>query len=157
MSNQLIISPSDLCTWCQQRLGEEEELVLVESGQVKPMKKDPQCLMFIPDWKSPEAHLIVSITVHVFHFQCYYDAMTRLGLEWYDRISDRYCASCYHDFKNDRWAFRCTVGGIGRHLEFEVDINIPRPSIMCVPCTTALFGHGDKEEGDARIHKHLDK
>lgn len=165
MSKPLIILPSEVCALCGQTF-ENEELVLVESGDVEPMRKDPSCLVFTPDWKKKDAHKIVNLVVHVHHFQCYYDRMTQLGMGWCDRESDRFCSSCNHDFMPgspnhnpliSRWAYRYSVGGIGRHLYFEVDIDIPRQSIMCFECTVTVYGEGNKIKGDRRLYDHLNR
>lgn len=150
---EMIFHPNKPCVWCGQEVG-GEELVLLESGEVRPMVKDPDHLMFVPDWKKPKRNL--NLCINAFHFQCFYTSMTELGMEWGDRTTDRYCSSCTHDFRTPfRHAHRCTIGEIGPGDVFEADIRIPRSFLMCTKCVCRVVGGGDEEAGDARIYAHL--
>jgi len=151
----LIMKPTDSCQWCKQEFA-KEELVMIESGQVLPMKKDPSKLRFYADWQRPPKEQPLSVVVKVFHFECFFHTMERLDLGWFIRSEEKLCAACDHRFKDDRWGFQYTVGSVGDGGDFEQDISIPDRPLMCSRCTSLVFGHGDEEAGDRRIHQHLE-
>jgi hypothetical protein len=154
--DRLVLKHTDTCNWCRDDLG-DEELVLIESGQVKSMKKDPSCLVFSADWILPIELQPEFTVVFAGHFGCFHSIMNRLNLGWGDRVNDHRCSSCDHHFSTDRWAFRCSIGGISRDQDFDIDIEIPRKVVMCAACMAKVFGRGNKNVGDKRLYEHAQR
>jgi hypothetical protein len=133
-------SPYENCGICGSPFA-DRELVLVESGQFLPMKKDPNSMRFKTDWKRPADDRPETAVMRLVHFdRCFITLFDRAGLLWRSDPSPHKCHACGHSFRKDRWAFRYTVGELNADMDFDPDPEIPFKGILCSKCTMAVFG-----------------
>jgi len=143
------LNPARRCAFCCETFGveDEREFVLVESGQMIPMRRDPKHLRFQPDhsneWdKKLQNHAVLEF----YHADCFLDRMR--GAEW-GSYSPNACDLCEADFRRSRWAFRVRLG----RQDFESGIFVPledqrNETVLCPGCIFEGFGEGDMEEGE---------
>jgi hypothetical protein len=144
-----VINPSFLCSFCSERFGSDgdRELVLVESGQLLTMKKDPRWLWFLPDHNNDrEPQLQREAVVEYYHADCFIDKMR--GCEW-GINAPTHCDLCEKDFRTSRWAFRIRLG----HQDAETSCFVPledasNEALLCPNCIAEGFGEGCIEEGE---------
>jgi len=144
-----VMNPDHSCAFCGEPFGieDEREFVLVESGQMTPMRKDPHCLRFSADHSSEyDAKLRRHAVLEFYHADCFIDRFLRS--EW-GANSPTSCDLCGVDFRRVRWAFRVRLG----RQDFETGIFVPledprNETILCPECITEGFGEGDTEEGE---------
>ena len=149
MYDQLTIDPQELCALCGYPL-DDVDLVLVESGTIVPRKRDDRTRYFLADWRLPEHQQPDTPVLNLHHFHCFQQLAQ--GEKWKIDPKDWECHLCDRsDFRRDRWAFQITVGKVGKDHSFVPDPEIQKQGIVCIPCTTALFGDGDDEEGEALL------
>lgn len=148
MEECFAVRPTQRCSFCHNPFElDERELVLVESGQLRPMRKDPAFLFFIPDHDDEnEDELREHAVVEIYHADCLIDKMR--GTEWGSN-SPAACDLCGVHFRKTRWAFRIKLG----RPDFETGIFVPlddarNATLLCPECIMEGFGEGDSEEGE---------
>jgi hypothetical protein len=143
------VDPGEPCALCGEEFGFERELVLVESGAMEPMRKDPSYVKFVPD-HSNEQDLVAmeEATVRLFHADCFIDRVRRR--EWSSN-SPLACDLCCKEFLHQlhRWAFRLQIGS----ADFETGIFCPEDdarnvAIVCPACLMQELGEGYEDEGE---------
>ncbi len=135
-----ILSIDELCI-CGRRLG-EDTLILIESGQMLPSKRDERFLRFYPDWKLPADHWPdpgnpESVLRTAVHFECFRERFNEADLVWRANPRIDECNVCSLDFHKTRWAHRYTMGEI-IDGDFEPDPEMPRKGIVCGFCAEAI-------------------
>jgi len=144
-----VINPSFVCPFCGERFGddEERELVLIESGQLKPMKRDPDWLVFLSDHDNEhDTKLQKEAVVEYYHADCLIDRMR--GCEWGSNAPHA-CDLCEGSFHRSRWAFRIQLGRYDKETSCFVPIeDVNNEAILCPNCLAEGFGEGDVEEGE---------
>lgn len=149
VSDGLCQIPHDsVCTLCGEHLlGEDRPLIMVESGQMQPMKRDPSFLKFVPDHGNEDDLMAEEdAMVEVFHAEC---LVSRARQGGWGRFSPTQCDVCEAQFLEDipRWAFRLRIGGV----DFETSIFLPEEdpanvAILCPPCFEFQIGEGRLDE-----------
>lgn len=136
------IHPADKCIFCGEEfeLDCERELVLLESGEMIPMKKDPGYLRFQPGPTAPDG------VVEFYHADCFIDRFRRT--EW-GQNSPLGCDLCDASFKRTKYAFRARLGLHDFETGLFDALDDPRNStLLCPECLSEGFGEGDIEEGE---------
>lgn len=148
MEECFVVNPTLRCNFCHEKFElDDRELVLVESGQMRNMRKDPSFLYFYPDHDDDnEEKLRRSAVVEIYHADCLIDRMR--GTEWGSN-APLACDLCGFNFRKARWAFRIKLG----RQDFETGIFIPlddprNQTMLCPNCIMEGFGEGDIEEGE---------
>jgi hypothetical protein len=144
-----VINPNFHCAFCGERFGcdPDRELIIVESGQMVPLRKDPSWLRFFPDHDNErEPELQDSAVVEYYHAECFIDRMR--GCEW-GLNAPVACDLCGKDFHRFRWAFRMMLG----RQDYETSCFVPmsdtnNEAMLCPSCICEGFGEGDIEEGE---------
>jgi hypothetical protein len=136
-----ILSTEALCI-CGKRLG-EDTLVLIESGQMLPSKKDNRFLRFHPDWSLPadkwnEPGDPESVLRKVVHFECLRERFNITDKTWRGDPQVNECHICDRSFLSCKWAHRYTVGEIVNGI-FEQDLEMPNwKGIVCSFCAEVI-------------------
>ena len=155
MATEAVIDPEELCALCGRKYG-GDELILLEFGQMLPMRKDPRFLRFQADSVLPQKEWAHKVVTHVYHFDCVY-ALIRLNeISFVSNPSACNCYICGHDFHKDRWAFKLTAGGINLGI-FEPDSELPLDGclgVICSYCTQNMF---DDSEFELQMRELADK
>lgn len=134
----------DPCPICGAELVDgDSPLIMVESGRMDPMKRDPNFLKFVPDHSNEDDLLAIEeAMVEVFHAEC---LVSRARQDGWGRFSPTRCDVCEAQFLEDipRWAFRLRIGG----MDFETGIFVPEDAaenvaILCPPCFERQLGEG---------------
>jgi hypothetical protein len=142
------IHHDDFCPICGEELMDGDRLlVMVESGQMDTMKRDPNFLKFIPDHSNEEDLMAMEeATVSLLHADC---LVSQARQEGWGRFSPTRCDVCEAQFLEDipRWAFRLRIGG----FDFDSGAFIPEDAaenvaILCPPCFEFQLGEGRLEE-----------
>lgn len=130
------VRPYDLCSLCGvEYLVDDQPLLLVESGIMSPMKRDPSFLRFIPDHSRKDDLLLKEEAVIIlYHADC---LITRVMHAEWESNSPAGCDLCGRRFLDEapRWAFRLKMG----ESDFETGIfiandNPNHESILCADC-----------------------
>jgi len=143
------VEPDESCALCGEPLLDENNLVLVESGRMVPMKKDERFLTFVPDRNGrPDDcnHAVLSL----FHAHC---LLTRfdLKIDWNEN-KGWHCGWCERSLKKFDRAIYLRVGTIDEDtLVFVPNEREKSTGIMCADCAYEGFGEGDMEEGRALL------
>lgn len=124
----------------------EDPLILVESGSVVRMRKDPTFLHFLADWRLPDREQPPGTVLSVFHFHCFQQLAG--GEEWKVDPEPWQCHTCDHDFRKERYAFQVTTGNLDRDSKFVPDPEVNQQGILCSTCTMDVFGEGNRDEGE---------
>lgn len=136
------VDPCECCPLCGYEFA-DDPLVLVESGEVRPMRKDPSFLHFLADWRT---EAVDSPVLKIFHFHCFQQLVS--GEEWKVDPESWECHTCDHDFRQDRFAFQVLLGNLDGDFQFVPDPEVNQQGIMCINCTLDAFGEGDRDEGE---------
>jgi hypothetical protein len=128
-------------------LGEDRPLIMVESGRMDPMKRDPSFLRFVTDYTNEDdPAAIEEALVDVFHAEC---LVSRARQGGWGRFSPAQCDVCEAHFLEDipRWAFRLRIGGV----DFETAIFSPEEdpanvAILCPPCFEFQIEEGCQDD-----------
>lgn len=136
------VAAEELC-FCGRALG-EETVILIESGQMLPSKKDNRFLRFHPDWTLPGSRWssrgdVSSVLRKVVHFDCFVEQFNEADTVWLANPRQNCCHVCSLDFTKARWAHRYTLGTIEEDL-FVPDPEMPknRNGIVCGFCAEAI-------------------
>jgi hypothetical protein len=148
--HQFQLDPARPCGFCLEEFGCDYELVAVISGRMVPMRRDPNHLFFLPDWRNPKRHIQRESVIEFFHLHCF---LTRVGDKkevWKVPNGHWECGLCPEDFWRNPFAFQFQIGRIdfetGMFDPFDHQANL---GLLCADCVTFNFGEGDHEEGKA--------
>lgn len=135
-----ILSTEDLCL-CGKRLG-DDTLILIESGQMRPSKRDGRFLRFYPDWQLPASEWISpgdpeSVLRTAVHFECFREQFNDAGMSWSAAPQLNKCQICFLDFHVSRRAHRYSMGEI-INGNFELDPEMPVRGIVCCFCAEVI-------------------
>jgi hypothetical protein len=139
---------------CGSKLG-EDTLVLIESGQMLPLTKDPNFLKFVPDWKLPnhkwpEPGDPTSIVRRLVHFDCFHERFNQKNVTWKISPKPNECHICGLDFHKTKWAHRYTIGDLD-HDTFSPDPEFPLRGVVCGFCANALSKDPVEEEDKEQV------
>jgi hypothetical protein len=134
------LSSNELC-FCGKRLG-EETLILIESGQMLPSRKDEKFLRFYPDWTLPgdrwsQPYDVSSVLRRAVHFDCFVENFNQTDKVWLIDPKPNECHICGLDFRKARWAHRYTLGDIDQD-SFVPDPEMPKRGVVCGFCAEVL-------------------
>jgi len=126
----------DDCMMCgEPLLGEGSSLVMVESGQMGPMKRDPSFLKFTPDFTNEnDLTAMDEAAVNVYHTEC---LVARAWQGGWGRFSPIRCDFCEKQFLEEleRWAFRLRIGDVDYETAiFMHDENAANVAVFCSRC-----------------------
>lgn len=142
------VDPEENCALCGEPLLDEHKLVLVESGEMRPMKRDPEFLRFVPDRDralGSDEDAILSL----FHVHCVLERFD-LHLNWGEEAS-RECW-CEKKFASRSRVYFMQVGSVDLDtLVFVPDGGEKSTGLVCANCAHEGFGEGDLEEGVALL------
>ena len=143
------IDPDDNCALCGEPLLDENNLVLIESGEMAPMRKDPRFLRFKPDRdRGPDTPSYG--TISLFHVHCVLTRGDARLLDWSEE-SSKICL-CERPFRADQQAYALVVGKVDEDiLVFVPNDEDKSCRILCEECTADSIGDGDMEEGMALL------
>jgi hypothetical protein len=133
------ILQNDTCCICGEVvLGDGQLIVMVDSGRMVPMKRDPAFLKFASDSLNDEAQAD-DIFVDVLHAEC---LVSCVEADW-GKFSPQQCDGCEARFLKDtpKWAFRFRVGSAADYSGIFVAGKDPaNNAILCPDCFDFYLG-----------------
>ena len=144
------VRPHDCCSLCgEEYLVDDNPLLLVESGVMEPMKRDPNFLRFKPDHNNEDDLLAMDeAAVILYHADC---LITRVMDKDWGSHSPSGCDLCGNRFLDDipRWAFRLRIGS----TDFETGIFVADDSANCesIICASCFGKEIKVQMGDAEF------
>lgn len=141
------IQESDTCTICgETSLDDGRPIVIVDSGRMEPMRRDPAFLKFTSD-KLNNIQKVADALVDVVHAEC---LVACVGDDW-GKCGPQQCDGCEARFLKDtpKWAFRLRVGSANSFSgAFVADENAANSAIICPGCFELYLGDEELyEEG----------
>jgi len=144
---QYRVQQEDVCTKCGDYLLREDRplVIVVESGVMNPMKKDPSFLRFVPDYLNSNISIADDAFTDIFHADC---LLEHIQGSW-GKFSPAQCDACEDRFLKDvpREAYRLRLGQIDfRTSAFLADDDPSNGAILCPYCFDYHVGDGQTEE-----------
>ncbi len=141
------IQQNDACTICGGAvLDDGWPMVVVESGKMIPMRRDPSFLRFTPDYLSDELQVVEDALIDVFHAECLVSCVEG---DW-GKFGPQQCDGCEASFLKDipRWAFRLRIGNAPDCSGIFVAAEDPaNNAILCPDCFDFYLGNEELYEG----------
>ena len=136
------VDPDECCAFCGEPFLDENKLVFIESGYMRPSKRDERFLVFVPDrdTRQEETQPIIGL----FHLHC---VQTGFGLDisW---LESKHCGLCPREFRAYERVFHLQKGKIDEDTLVFVPLDQEKSAtLLCTYCTYDGFGEGDVEEG----------
>jgi hypothetical protein len=152
------VTTEELCL-CGKPLG-DGTLILIESGQMLPSRKDARFLRFYPDWTLPsgrwsDPYEPESVLYRAIHIECFIEHFNQADVVWRTDPKTNECQVCSLNFETNRWAHRYTPGQIERGT-FEPDLEMmPRKGIVCCRCAQVIAQEPQQQQtnSDVRLRK----
>lgn len=144
------VEPDESCALCGEPLLEENNLVVIESGEMSRMRRDPRFLTFKPDRNTNDPDTPNYATTSIFHFHCVMSLADSRLLDWSDEAA-RACL-CERLFRAEQQVYRLTVGTVDEDTLVFVPSNEDKSHrLVCEECIAEILGDGDLEEGMALL------
>lgn len=146
-NGECYIQQSDTCTICgETALDDGRPIMVVDSGKMEPMRRDPAFLKFASDRLNYDTKTSADALVDVFHAECLVECV---GDDW-GKCSPQQCDGCEAHFLKDtpKWAFRLRVGNADSFSgTFVANEDSANSAIICPGCFEFYLGNEEIYEG----------